>query len=559
MTPTLLLFVGMLLLVFAILGLFLGRRLERSQGAGALAEALKEPEAARQALAQALALAQQAEVHLREAKGQVDREFVDLKGAHEELAERYRIQGGALQAAQTQATERADQLKVAQGERDDLRRQLTQAEAGLRAQGEKLGEASGLKTNLEEVQGTLKTREEEITRLQKDLNEAEIQIAALKTAAQKDQEALTAEREQLEGSRQVFRQEFENLANQIFEGKQQTFEVRSKEGLTSLLAPFKEQLDTFRLRVDQVHTENVQGHTSLKGELDRLRELNQQITEEASNLTRALKGDKKIQGNWGEQKVELLLEQSGLRKGIEFSREQNFKDDEGNNLRPDFVVNLPEGKHLIIDSKVSLNDYAAYIASESPEERQQYLAAHIAAIRNHIRSLSDKKYPELLNMESPDFTFLFIAIEPAYLAAAEHCPPLFQEAYEKRIVLVTATTLWPVLRVIANLWTIQRQNQFTKELAEQASKVYDKLRIFIEKMQKLGNQIDTVQKTYKDSFDTLKDGKGSLVRTVERFELLGVKVIKRLPSSVATNTRPEIGMDDEPADPEEILEVEPLA
>lgn len=558
MAPLLLLFVGMLLLLFAVLGLFLGRRLERSRGASALMEALKTEEAAKQDLNLKLALAQQGEAYWREAKAQADRELAEVQLARDDINERLRNQEGQWMAAQSQLQERAHQAEALQAERKALEEKLTRAETALREQAQRLGEAEGLQTNLESTRDTLAQREKEAARLQESLTEAKACIASLETAAQKDREALAVERKQLEESRQALRQEFEHLANQIFEGKQQTFEARSKEGLTSLLAPFKEQLEVFRQRVDQIHTENIQGHTSLQGELGRLRELNQQITQEASNLTRALKGDKKLQGTWGEQKVELLLEQSGLRKDFEFNRDRNFKDDEGNNLRPDFVVNLPEGKHLIIDSKVSLNDYAAYVAAESPEERQQFLAAHVLAIRNHIRSLSEKKYPELIGMASPDFTFLFVAVEPAYLAAVEHTPALVQEAYDQRIALVTATTLLPVLRVIANLWTIQRQNQSTKELAEQASKVYDKLRVFLEKMQRLGNQIDTVQKTYKDSFDTLKDGRGSLVKTVERFDTLGAKILKRLPSSITGSVLPELGISEESLESEGLLEVEPL-
>jgi DNA recombination protein RmuC len=309
------------------------------------------------------------------------------------------------------------------------------------------------------------------------------------------------------------------------------------------LQPFKEQLESFRNRIDQVHTESVQGQSTLKSELGRLQQLNQQITQEASNLTKALKGDKKLQGNWGEQKVELLLEQAGLRKGVEFEREQNFKDDEGNNFRPDFVVKLPEGKHIIIDSKVSLVDYSAYIASEAVEDRQRYLAAHVVAIRGHIKELSKKNYPNLVNIESPSFTFLFIAIEPAYLVAVEHAPSLFQEAYDARIFLVTATTLLPVLMVVANLWNMQRRDKSTQELAESASRVYDKLRVFIEKMDDLGNQLDKAQKIHQDTMNTLKDGKGSLVRTAEKFSDLGVKIIKKLPASV--QTVPDVVLDAE--------------
>ncbi len=368
--------------------------------------------------------------------------------------------------------------------------------------------------------------------MQEQLFQLEKECALMLQRSQQQQEFLNNERQQFSESRKLLKQEFENLAHQIFEQKQQVFSEQSKQGLDLLLMPFKQQLDTFRLRVDEVHTQNVQGHSSLKVELDRLRQLNQQVTTEASNLTRALKGDKKMQGNWGEQKVELLLEQAGLRKGIEYEREKNFKDEDGNNRRPDFLLLLPEGKHIIIDSKVSLIDYSNYISAETDEARAQALAAHVAALRAHVAALAGKNYPELTGMSSPDFVFLFLAIEPAYMAALEHSPSLFQEAYEKRIAIVTSTTLLPVLRVVANLWGLQRQNQNTRELADQASGIYDKLRSFIEKMEKLGLQISGTHKTYVEAFNTLKDGRGNLVARVEKFIDLGVKVRQRLPNSV---------------------------
>jgi len=399
-------------------------------------------------------------------------------------------------------------------------------------------------TAREALQQQAQSLKGEIGALGQDLFNAKNRVTELETISLKDKEAFETQRKQFEEMRSKLGQEFENLANQIFESKNIAFNAQSRDGLNTLLLPFKEQLESFRKRIDQVHTENVQGQSTLKSELDRLQKLNQQITQEASNLTKALKGDKKLQGNWGEQKVELLLEQAGLRKGLEYEREQNFKDDEGNNYRPDFVVNLPEGKHIIIDSKVSLVDYSAYIAAETAEDRQRRLSAHVAAIRNHIKTLSDKQYPNLVGIDSPDFTFLFIAIEPAYLAAVEHAPSLFQEAYDARIALVTATTLLPVLRVVANLWSLQRQNKSSQKLAEQAGRVYDKLRIFIEKMDKLGNQLETVQKTYRDAMDTLRDGRGSLVKTAENFSELGVKIAKKLPSSAQTLSQAELDYDE---------------
>ena len=401
------------------------------------------------------------------------------------------------------------------------------------------------KEALETERKQLQEYKDEAKGLRAELADSKLRATELEAISAKDREVFDAERKQFEDLRTKFSTEFENLANHIFEQKNATFQTQSRDGLNSLLMPFKETLESFRKRVDQVHSESVQGQSSLKIELSHLQQLNKQITEEASNLTRALKGDKKLQGNWGEQKVELLLEMAGLRKGIEYESQPTFKDDEGNSYRPDFVVNLPEGKHIIIDSKVSLVDYTAYVGAETQEERQRHLAAHVAAIRNHIKSLSGKKYPDLIDIDSPDFTFLFIALEPAYIAAAEHAPTLFQEAFEERIALVTSTTLLPVIRVVANLWSLQRREKSTQELADLASRVYDKLRGFIEKMDRLGGQLETAQKSYKDAMLTLRDGKGSLVGTAGKFSDLGVKITKKLSTSATVATQGEQGEQEE--------------
>lgn len=539
MNPLAAIGIGISSLLFLLIGIAVGRKIRRDDGASDAEAVKRQLEESLRSTQTQLALTKQSEVQQRELKDAQAQEVAALKNQLEEQLAKDRKQAADLQTALSKVADREEQLLGMQAERNDLRKQLDEAQGLIQKQGEVIGEAGRTKTNLDDLTKVLASKETELGELRSDLTDLRTQIAELNTSALKDQEALANERRQIEENQKALRHEFENLANQIFETKSAQFNAQSQLGLTNLLTPLKEQLDSFRLRVDQVHTENVQGHTSLKGELDRLRELNQQVTQEATNLTRALKGDKKVQGTWGEEKVELLLEQAGLRKDIEYSREKNYKDEDGNNLRPDFVVNLPEGKHIIIDSKVSLVSYSAYVAAESPEERQVHLAAHIAALRNHIRTLSEKNYPDLVGMGSPDFTFLFIAIEPAYLVAAEHSPALFQEAYEKRIAIVTATTLFPVLRVVSNLWTIQKQNQFTRQLADQAGKVHDKLAVFITKMMKLGNQIETAQKTFKDSFDSLKDGRGSLVKTVEKFSELGAKVSKKLPALSVGGSVPE--------------------
>jgi DNA recombination protein RmuC len=384
----------------------------------------------------------------------------------------------------------------------------------------------------EELKEDLRGREaafkEDAAAMLRGLSDAKARIAELETAASKDKEAMEAERRHVDEARSKSWQEFENLANRIFEGKAASFDAKSREGLNALLVPFKEQLESFRNQADRLHTENAQGQSALKNELEHLRQLNQQVTEEASNLAKALKGDKKIQGDWGEQKLELLLERSGLRKGEEYEAQRTFRNDEGASQRPDFIVRLPEGKCMIIDSKVSLVDYSAYVAADAPEERRTRLAAHVAAIRAHAKSLSGKRYPDLPGVDSPDFTMMFIPIEPAYLAAAEHDPSFFQEAYDARVAIVTATTLLPVLKVVANLWSLARQNRSTLELAEHAGRIADKLGTFVEKMKLLGNQLGTAQNTYFETMRTLSEGKGNLVAAVAKFEELGVKVQPKL-------------------------------
>ncbi|MDR2696864.1 MAG: DNA recombination protein RmuC [Holophagales bacterium] len=497
----------MMVSLIGVAGLWIGRRWGRADGSAALDQQLQSAQTR-------LALTEQSiEYH----KKINDTQAEDIAKAQEELRQ------------QTQLHK--DEISCLNHELSNAKNRIIEMET-ISAKDKEIIAIEH--RQFDELRQQIQSHKDEINYLNQELSSAKNRIIEIETVSVKDKEIITVERRQFDELRLKFNQEFENLANQIFESKHTAFDAQSREGLNTLLLPFKEQLESFRNRIDQVHTENVQGQTTLKSELDNLRQLNLQITQEASDLTKALKGDKKLQGVWGEQKAELLLEQAGLRKGMEYEREQNFKDDAGNNFRPDFVVNLPERKHIIIDSKVSLVDYSAYIAAETAEDRQRCLTAHVAAIRNHIKTLSDKHYPELINIDSPDFTFLFIAIEPAYLAAVEHTPSLFQEAYDARVALVTATTLLPVLRVVANLWSLQRQNESTQKLAEQASRVYDKLRIFIEKMDILGNQLETAQKTYRDSMNTLKDGRGSLVKTAEKFSDLGVKIVKKLPLSVQT-------------------------
>ncbi|MGB0360886.1 MAG: DNA recombination protein RmuC, partial [Endozoicomonas sp.] len=272
------------------------------------------------------------------------------------------------------------------------------------------------------------------------------------------------------------------------------------------------------------------GRAALKQQLETMYQLNQKMTDEAQNLAKALKGDKKLQGNWGEIQVETILESSGLIKGQEYEREANFKDDEGQNKRPDFIVRLPEGKHLIIDSKVSLVDYIAYANAENDSDRDIAMSKHIQSIRNHIKNLNQKDYPSLPEIKTPDFVFMFMPIEPAFITAFQYDQQLFNEAFEKRIVVVTPSTLLATLRTVANLWTIERQNANARKLADKGRQVYDKLRIFVEKMEKLDSQLDNARSTYDEAMSTLKHGRGNLISQADQFLALGVRVKKELPN-----------------------------
>ena len=357
-------------------------------------------------------------------------------------------------------------------------------------------------------------------------SEAEQVVRELRARLEVQQQHNEKTIKELEDNRETQKQAFHHIASEILEAKGKLFSQQHQERLDTLLKPFKEQLGDFRNKVEQAQQADIEGRAALKQQLETLHSLNQRITDEAGNLARALKGDKKLQGNWGELQVEKILESSGLIKGEEYEREANFKDDEGQNKRPDFVVYLPEGKHLIIDSKVSLVDYMAYVNAEGDGEKQSALSRHILSIRNHIKGLGDKDYPKLPGVKTPDFVFMFMPVEPAFIAAFQHDQKLFNDAFEQNIVVVTPTTLLATLRTVANLWTIERQNANARKLADRAGLVYDKLRVFVEKMEKLDTQLTTTRNTYDEAMNTLKQGRGNLISQTNEFVALGVRVKK---------------------------------
>ncbi|MBL3657077.1 DNA recombination protein RmuC [Fulvivirga sediminis] len=341
------------------------------------------------------------------------------------------------------------------------------------------------------------------------------------------QEKLRDQKRELEKLQQHFTIQFKNLANEIFEEKSQKFTDQNKMNLGELLNPLKERISEFEKKVERNSKESLEQSSALREQIRGLRELNQQMTKEAENLTRALKGDSKTQGAWGEFILESILEKSGLEKGREYFVQESFTNEEGRRLQPDVIVKLPDNKNIIIDSKVSLVAYERYVSGEEAD-RMINLKAHLLSMRNHIKGLDLKKYQQLHGVQGLDFILMFIPIEPAFSIAVQGDAQLFNEAYDKNIVIVSPSTLMATLRTIANIWKNEYQSQNALEIARQGGNLYDKFVAFTEDLKKVGNSLRMTQNAYTDAMKKLHDGKDNLVRKSERLRELGAKASKTI-------------------------------
>ncbi|QSR72024.1 DNA recombination protein RmuC [Aeromonas jandaei] len=357
------------------------------------------------------------------------------------------------------------------------------------------------------------------------------------TARLKDAEATlrserlaAAEKLQLQQeAEQRLSQQFENLANRIFEQNSGNFRELNQNSLDLLLTPLKEQLEGFRRQVGETHAQETAQRHSLKFELERLAELNARMTEEAAALTRALKGDSKQQGNWGEVVLARILSECGLREGHEYHSQVNIEVEKGKRYQPDVIVHLPQEKDIIIDAKVSLTAYERWYNAEDELEKAVALKEHVASVRNHIRELGRKDYQQLPGMRTLDYVLMFVAVEPAFLTAMEADPSLVRYGLDNNILLVSPTNLMVALRTIENLWRYERQNQNARQIAERAGRLYEKLRLFVEEMQQMGGSLHKAQESYDKAMGRLVNGRGNLIAQVERFRELGVEVTKSLP------------------------------
>lgn len=338
--------------------------------------------------------------------------------------------------------------------------------------------------------------------------------------------------ESLNEAKEALTIQFKNLANEILEDKSRRFTEQNALSLDALLKPLQTKLTEFKEQVSTSYANESRERFALKSEIERLSALNVKMSDETRSLTQALKGDSKVQGNWGELVLESILESSGLRKGQEYVVQDSHTQMDGSRLQPDIVVRLPEGRHLVVDSKVSITAYARHTETTDPAAAQLELNAHIQSLRQHIQGLSSKNYSSLYGVGSVDFVLMFVPIEPAFLLALKTAPNLYQEALAKNIVLVCPSTLMATLRTVAHLWRQDHQNKNAMEIARQCGALYDKFVGFIDDMEKLGQRIDQAQNSYHDAFNKLKTGKGNLIRAAEKVRELGVKPSKSMPTTL---------------------------
>lgn len=364
---------------------------------------------------------------------------------------------------------------------------------------------------------------EQILKTEQELHQSQIQMAALE-GQKKDFQAISLQ----------MTEKFENLASKIFEDKSIRFADQNMKSLSTLLEPFKERLKDFEKKVEETYSTERAERGSLRGELSKLMDLNIRMSSEAQNLTRALKGDNKIMGNWGEMILESILERSGLRKGEEYiiqGIDMGLRNEDGKDIRPDVIVNLPDGKHIIVDSKVSLKDYDSYLSCEVMEQRELHAKSHVDSLKRHIDGLSDKRYHTADKLISPDFVILFMPLEPAFALAFKQKPDLLQYAWEKNIALVSPTTLLTTLRTVSTIWKQERQERNALEIAKRGGALHDKFASLVADLEDLGNKLNSVQKTHSQVMNKLSEGSGNLIRQVEMLKELGAKTEKKLISS----------------------------
>lgn len=436
------------------------------------------------------------------------------ESAHERLAER----DAQLQHFQQKIELAAQQENQLESYINELKERIGSSQA----------KAESLEDQLQSSQTSLSRKDQEIHSLLNRLTETQNELTKLQTTLTEKQTNFEAQQQNFIEVKQQLNIEFQHLAQQILEEKSQRFAETNQSSLDALLKPFKEQIEGFQKRVNEVHSESLKGTANLEAEIKRVLQIGVSMSEEAQNLTSALKGNNKVAGNWGEVQLESALQSAGLLAREHYIAQESFYDENGKRFAPDFVLHLPDQKHLIIDSKVSLLAYDQAVKSKDNFAISQALDEHCRSLRTHIEGLSKKNYSALLGVKSPDFVLMFIPIEPAYIEAMKHDPQLFNFGYERNVILVSHTTLMPILRTVANLWRIERGNTEAREISEKAGEIYNQVCAIAERLAKLGNTLNTANNQYNQTVTSLV-GRQGLLGKVERFQQLSTKAHQTTP------------------------------
>ena len=389
------------------------------------------------------------------------------------------------------------------------------------------------KSRLESVEKEIKEKDNLIIDLNSEIAKKDENLSNLNVRLDEEKKRLKEQHDQL-------KTEFENLANEILEKKSEKFVKQNKENLDKILDPLGEKIKSFEKSVQEKYENELKGRTGLKEQINNLTELNQQLSADAVNLTNALKGDSKTQGDWGEFRLEVLLEKSGLEKGIHFEMQVSLEDEEGNRKQPDCVVILPEDRNLIIDSKVSLTAYEQFVNTENEEEKPLFIKKHSDSIKSHIKELAKKDYPKLYSINSPNYVLMFVPIEPAMTLAFQNDVDLYNFALSKNIILVSTTTLIATMSTVSYMWHQESQKKNVLEIARQSGALYDKFCNFVDDLKGIGKSIEQSSKKYDDAMNKLSSGKGNLIKRTETIKKLGAKTTKSLPQEFIDKSEIEL-------------------
>ncbi|MFZ7344445.1 DNA recombination protein RmuC [Avibacterium volantium] len=466
-------------------------------------------------------------------------DFNQLLDKYETLSQlRYQLEQESVKAQtraeglQTRLNERDEKIHYLQQELDEEQARHSNIAEKITSLKEQFGIATAqvhsLQNQLNQSRAELKSKQQDYADLSEKSTALLQQLTELKTSLGEKEKHFAQQQEDFVKTKQQLSVEFQNLANRILEEKSQKFDQTNQASLDALLKPFREQIEGFQKRVNEIHSESLKGNASLESEIKKVLDVGLAMSQEANNLTSALKGEKKTLGNWGEIQLERALQLAGLVENDHYKAQDHFRNAEGKSNYPDFVVYLPDNKHLIIDSKMSLVAYENAVSADNEQAQQQFLREHHKAIKNHIDELSRKDYSNLIGVHSPNFVLMFIAVEPAYIEAMKQDSNLFNYAYEKNVILVSYTTLMPILRTVANLWRIERGNAEAREISGKAGDIYNQMCLVAERLAKLGNSLATVSGHYNHAV-TAFAGQQGLAGKIERFKDFSAKANKVMP------------------------------